>query len=131
MTQTLPAANQSIQKGSYLEFNCIHCAHPIGFSVLSLGTQGTIRCGKCQKSYLLDDPAMCRQLRKFEALCRQIRESEEILGETAVSVDVGPHNVKVPYKLLLTRLTSQLNLTFDGQPLEITFRIEPSQDCAD
>jgi hypothetical protein len=97
--------------------------------VIELGDSDVdVRCPSCGKAYIFDDAGTKRQLLLFSRLCQQIRESEEILSDTAVSVDLGPHNVKVPYKLLLTRLTSQLSLDLDGQQTVITFRIEPSKD---
>jgi hypothetical protein len=67
-----------------------------------------------------------RQLKKFELLCRQIHHSEEILSNTSVGIFVGDREIKVPYKLLLTRLNSTLNLMMGDRPLAITFRIEPT-----
>jgi hypothetical protein len=67
-------------------------------------------------------------MKKFEALCRQICDSEEILGNAHVGVDCGEHRVKIPYKLLLTRLNSCLDLKLGDQSLSIMFRIEPIQD---
>lgn len=69
-----------------------------------------------------------RQIKKFEALCQQIHLSEEILGSTSVAIDVGPHHVKVPFRMLLTRLGSVLDLTISGQKIEILFRTEPLKD---
>lgn len=119
----------SIQKGAHLQFDCLECATPVPFSVLELGEERCeVNCSTCSHSYLFDDPATQRQLQKFEALCRQIQDSEEILGSTNVAIDVGPHQVKVPYKLLLTRLNSQLHLDMGDKQVTITFRMEPAQD---
>lgn len=90
--------------------------------------QSKIGCPHCEKQYAFTDPTLIRQIKKFEALCRQIQESEEILGQTAVGIDVGDRHIKVPYKLLLTRLSSQLDLLIGGQPVAIRFRIEPAKD---
>ena len=115
-----------MQKGHLLEFNCQQCATPVLFSVFELESQNTsISCTHCKKKYALQDETLIRQLKKFEALCRQIRESEEILGNTAVGIDVGNHHVKVPFKLLLTRLSSSLDLMIGNRPVTIAFRIEP------
>ena len=67
-------------------------------------------------------------MKKFEALCKQICESEEILGNASIGVDCGEHHVKIPYKLLLTRLNSCLDLKIGDQSISITFRIEPLKD---
>jgi hypothetical protein len=118
-----------MQKGHNLQFPCLTCKTPIRFSVFNLDKEGgVLQCSSCSKPYILSDEALLRQLKKFEALCQQIKESEEILGNTNVGVDVGEHHVKIPYKLLLTRLNSSLDLLIGGQPVSITFRIEPSRD---
>jgi hypothetical protein len=118
-----------MQKGHKLQFNCQSCKQPVRFSVFELdGQDSQICCTHCTKKYALDDETLKRQLTKFEALCKQIHESEEILGKACVGVDVGEHQVKIPYKLLLTRLNSSMDLTIGGQPLSISFRIEPITD---
>ena len=118
-----------MQRGHQLEFSCVFCKHPVSFSVLH--TQGNAHsptCPHCKKVYSFSNSALLEKLRKFEALCRQIHESEEILGDTAVAVDVAGHQVKVPYRLLLTRLSSLLELKIGDHRVDIAFRIEPLQD---
>jgi hypothetical protein len=118
-----------MQKGHLLQFNCQKCKHPIRFSVFALEARDPIiSCTQCQKKYALNDETLKRQLRKFEALCRQILESEEILGNTAVGIDVGEHHVKIPYKLLMTRLSSSLDLKMGDEQVSIAFRMEPLKD---
>lgn len=118
-----------MQKGHQLEFSCIHCNHRVTFSVLNAkGAPKPISCLHCKKSYSFANTLLQEKLRKFEALCRQIHESEEILGDTAVAIDVDGHHVKVPYRLLLTRLSSLLELKVGDQKLDIAFRIEPLKD---
>lgn len=117
-----------MQKGHTLHFKCLSCQNPIHFSVFELNGNSSITCQCCSKIYAFSDPVLLRQLKKFETLCCSIHDSEEILGKACVGVDVGDHHVKVPYKLLLTRLRSSLDLAMDGQNLSIAFRIEPIQD---
>lgn len=117
-----------MQKGHSLQFKCLSCHCPVIFSIFSLDSEMDIPCHTCEKKYRFNDPILIRQLKKFEALCRQIHDSEEILGSASVGVDVGEHHVKVPYKLLLTRLSSSLELDMAGQKVSIFFRIEPSRD---
>lgn len=117
-----------MQKGHTLHFNCLCCKSPVTFSVFELDRQEAIPCAGCSKKYAFTDPTLVRQMKKFDALCRQIQDSEEILGGSSVGVDVGEHHVKVPYKLLLTRLSSSLELTMAGQKVSIFFRIEPTKD---
>lgn len=117
-----------MQRGHSLEFVCESCSEPVRFSIFDLDHQREVKCSKCQKRYLFDDAILIRQLKKFDALCRQIRESEEILGSTAVGIDVGQTQVKIPFKLLLTRLSSCLDLQIGGKPFSIAFRFEPISD---
>jgi DNA-directed RNA polymerase subunit RPC12/RpoP len=117
-----------MQKGHTLQFKCLSCSAPVTFSIFDLDGQTHIQCADCEKKYSFTDAVLVRQLKKFEALCRQIQDSEEILGAANVGVDVGEHHVKVPYKLLLTRLSSSLDLNMGDKKVSIFFRIEPSRD---
>ena len=117
-----------MQKGHTLQFNCIDCKQPVHFSVFDVEESRPIACPGCSKKYAFSDPILARQIKKFDALCRQIRDSEEILSHASVGVTCGEHQVKVPYKLLLSRLNSHLDLKIGDQPISITFRIEPVQD---
>lgn len=119
-----------MQKGNNLHFNCIFCDGPVHLSIFDLDHKKPLQCETCQKNYLFTDEVLVRQLKKFEALCRQIHDSEEILGSASVGVDVGNHHVKVPYKLLLTRLSSCLELNMEGKKVAISFRIEPTKDIS-
>ena len=117
-----------MQKGHFLQFCCQSCQHPIQFSVFDLEKAKHICCASCGLTYDFNDKGLKRQLRKFEDLCRQIQASEEILSNTSVGICIGDREVKIPYKLLLTRLNSTLDLMVGDRPLTITFRIEPSVD---
>lgn len=119
-----------MQKGKTLEFHCLSCKSPIAFSIFEVEKHPDIACPHCEKKYQFNDETLLRQLKKFEALCRQIRESEEILGSSSVGIDVGSKQVKVPFKLLLTRMSSCLDLSIGGSPLTISFRFEPIHDIA-
>lgn len=118
-----------MQKGHVLQFSCQSCQHPVYFSVFELNEKnGEIGCPQCALLYQFQDEILKRQLFKFESLCRQIQASEEILSQTSIGVYVGDKEVKVPFKILLTRLNSTLDLKVGDRPLTITFRIEPSKD---
>lgn len=117
-----------MQKGHFLQFCCQSCHNPIQFSVFDLEKMKHVRCSACGLQYDFNEEGLKRQLRKFEDLCRQIQASEEILSNTSVGVCIGDREVKIPYKLLLTRLNSTLDLMVGERPLTISFRIEPSID---
>lgn len=116
-----------MQKGHLLEFECVNCHSPVTFSVATNDLK-PLECDSCKKKYIFEDPVLIRQLKKFQDLCKQIHESEEILGMTHVGIDVNGQSIKVPYRILLTRLNSALDLVLGDQPLSIRFRIEPSKD---
>src|SRR5262249_9672528 len=110
-------------------FNCQGCSQPISFSIFELEhDHSPITCPACKKKYALNDEVLKRQLKKFYALCLQIQESEEILSNTAIGIDIGERKIKIPYKLLLTRLSSILELMIGNEPISISFRIEPQKD---
>lgn len=118
-----------MQKGHLLEFECQACQTPIQFSVFALESKTCeVTCESCRQRYLLDDEVLKRQIKKFAALCRQLIDSEEILSKTHVGIHVGDKEVKVPYRLLLTRFSSSLDLMMGEKPVSIYFRFEPLQD---
>lgn len=117
-----------MQKGHFLQFCCQSCQNPIQFSIFDLERNEKISCSECGLLYDFNDEILKRQLRKFENLCRQIQLSEEILSNTCVGIYLGDREIKIPYKILLTRLNSTLDLMVGDRPLTITFRIEPTVD---
>lgn len=115
-----------MQKGHALEFNCQCCSESISFSVLdSKQLKNPLACKQCGKKYIFDDETILRQLEQFEALCSQIHASKEILGSTSIAIDIGSHHVKVPFNILLTRLSSVIELNIGGKKSMIAFRVEP------
>lgn len=118
-----------MQMGHKLQFHCLECNEPIVFSVLDREHfSRVVTCAQCQRKYVFEDETLLRHLKQFEALCRQIYASEEILGSTSIAIDVGLHHVKVPFNILLTRLSSVIELNIDGKKLVIAFRVEPLKD---
>lgn len=117
-----------MQKGHTLEFICVSCAQAVPFSIFHQ-ERLDLQCSHCRKKYLIDDEVLLRQMKKFSDLCKQLIESEEILSDTSIGIDVGQHKVKIPYKLLLTRFNSSLDLKIGPQSLKINFRIEPLTDA--
>ena len=113
-----------MKEESNLEFKCTECNHPVYFSVLNdQQLSKSITCEKCDKKSLLGTQILS-QLKQFEALCKQIQQSKEIFGQSAVAIDVGPHQVKIPFQLLLTRLSSVLELNIGKEKTNIAFRVD-------
>lgn len=119
-----------MQKGHTLEFTCVSCSHGVPFSIFHNDDQSlNLSCAHCAKKYLIDDPVLIRQMKKFSDLCKQLIESEEILSHTEVGINVGDNEVSIPYNLLLTRFNSRLDLCIGNKPFKINFRIEPLIDA--
>ncbi len=118
-----------MQKGHQLQFKCQNCEKNISFSIFELeNSEEEIVCTGCNTSYDFNDETLKRQLSKFEKLCMQIQQSEEILSNTSIGVYLGDREIKIPYKILLARLNSTLDLIVGNKPLTIVFRIEPTLD---
>jgi DNA-directed RNA polymerase subunit RPC12/RpoP len=119
-------SSEQISQGTF-ELNCLHCHAPIVFSLFELEEHDNIlSCTECGKKYLFGDELLKRQLNKFAKLCRAIQESEEILGSSAIALSVGNEEVKIPFKILLTRLKSTLDLDIGSEKIVVSFRIEPT-----
>lgn len=118
-----------MQKGSQLTFPCLACQNQVAFSLWELHKEDEeVTCPHCNAIYAFKDDSLRRQLQKFDALCRQLVESEEILADTSVGVTLNGQEVLIPYRILLTRFTSVLQLRMGEITLPITFRLEPTQD---
>jgi hypothetical protein len=117
------------QFGHKLQFHCQECETPILFSVLDREHFNKIlECESCGCKYAFQDEVLLRHLTQFEALCQQIYASQEILGDTAIAIDVGSHHVQVPFNILLTRLSSVIELNINGKKSTFFFRVEPLKD---
>lgn len=114
-----------MHKGHELAFDCIQCLQPVRFSLFQLKE---LSCPSCGKKFAFNDEKLKSQLSKFEKLCEQLVESEEILADTAVGIDVGDRHIKIPYRLLLTRFSSSLELKIGNQDQTVEFRFEPLRD---
>lgn len=109
-----------------LEFICCaqSCKKAIPFSVLKIERNQIVRCQGCGKEYSFDK-ALIEKFKKFEKLIMAVREAEDILGATNVGITVDGHQVKLPYRLLLTRMNTLITLDIGGQQVTFKFRVEP------
>jgi hypothetical protein len=121
-----------LQLGSELEFGCVeeNCDALVRFSVLDTTGKNPIKCGKCKREYTFSGELLGK-LRLFEKLLRTLHESESILSTTNVVVDVHGYDVRIPFRLLLCRLNTELNLQIGGKEVHIRFRISPLNDIKD
>ena len=126
-----------MQLGSVLEFHCVAegCRQAIKFAILDVRDDNRLTCSACGKKYFFNPELVCA-LAKFDKLCRAIHESEEILSDTNVAVNVAGHEIKIPFRLLLTRLNTSLTLRIGQEvngkhverPIDIQFRLQPLTD---
>lgn len=109
-----------------LEFICLgkECRKVIPFSVLKIEKGQTITCPNCGKKYVFEKN-LIDKVKKFERLILAVRESEDILGNTNVGINVDGHQLKIPYRLLLTRMNTLLTLNIGDQEFTFKFRVEP------
>jgi hypothetical protein len=117
-----------VQVGNNLEFRCIKegCGELVKFSVFDISKNHSIRCAKCDKEYTFGEELMGK-LSKFEKLCRAVNEADDILSDTNVGINVHSHEVRIPFRLLLTRLNTELNMNVGGKDIQIRFRVNPSK----
>lgn len=115
-----------MQKVPELQFQCQECPSKVHFSLADSRTG--FSCPQCKKRYVFDDMTLIKQLNLFVSLCEAIKNAEEILAETHIGIDIGEHHVEIPYKLLLTRLNTTLDLIVGNRPLKVAFRVEPLKE---
>ena len=116
----------AVTNGNHIEFKCIKasCGAVVPISLLDIQEKHRLRCGNCKNEYVLNDN-LVGQIKKFERLVTAVQDAKDILGQTAVAVDVPGHSVKIPYKLLLTRLNTLLTLKINDEEIKLNFRVEP------
>ena len=81
-------------------------------------------CPLCGKQFGIESETLASQICLFTDLCEQMEKSKEILSESCIAVTVGAEEVKIPFKLLLTRLKSTFDLEIDGQKCTVTKRTQ-------
>ncbi len=109
-----------------LEFDCLTegCDRDVRFSLEEALDDKEIACPGCGRTYALS-PELREKVRLLDGLIRALRQSRPILGRTSVVIDLEGHQVKIPYYLLLTRLTSELALDLEGEDLKLRCSVTP------
>ena len=109
-----------------VEFSCIKdsCGNPVSFVLTEIEKDGTIVCGKCGKSYSFH-PDFVEKMKRFTRLVEAVQDARDILGNTNVAIQVKGNEVKIPYRLLLTRMNTLITLKMDDGELTFRFRAEP------
>ncbi len=110
-----------------VDFDCTEndCGSTIQFNLLELnGDTGNIACPECHRIYEFEAKFLAK-LEKLRVLILAVQDAEEILDDCDVAVITPAGEVKLPYRLLLTRLNTLISLDCNGKKLMFNFRVEP------
>lgn len=110
----------------HIEFNCLEekCGKPITFKLHEIEENPSLHCPNCRKEYNFNGNFVGK-LKKFENLISAVRDAREILGDTNVAINFKNHDIRIPYRLLLTRMNTLLTLNIGNKTVEFKFRVEP------
>jgi hypothetical protein len=118
-----------MQNYKHIEFNCLEekCGKPVAFELLKVEERPLIKCSNCGKEYNLNG-SFAGKMRKFDNLISAVRDAREILGDTNVAVKFKNNEIRIPYRLLLTRMNTLLTLNIGEKKVEFRFRVEPLKE---
>ena len=110
-----------------VDFTCVDedCHATVQFDLMGLEeSKGRISCSECHRQYRFDR-AFIGKLERFRRLILALQEAEDILGDASIAVSTPMGEVKVPYRLLLTRLNTIISLDMGDRKVDFNFRVEP------
>ena len=122
-----PETTAETELQAKVDFACLdeECRSTITFNVMDLcESNGKIACPECHRLYHFDT-TFRDKLKRLRTLILSVQEAEDILGDACIAVTTATDEVKIPYRLLLTRLNSIITLNVGGQDVTFHFRIEP------
>ena len=124
------SSQSSISAGAKakIDFCCLQegCSGVVDFNLTQIAQNDfQAVCPVCHRAYTLD-PVLRGKLERMMKLIEAIRNSEDILGDSVVSVNVAGGEVRVPYALLLTRLNTLITLNLNGKQVDFHLWVEPS-----
>ncbi len=111
-----------------IDFQCLDdgCDGVVKFNLSDVASRDfQAVCPKCHRTYALDSDLKDKLVRMMN-LVAAIRDSEDVLGDSNVSVNVAGGSVKIPYALLLTRLNTLITLKYGDRQVDFHLWIEPS-----
>ena len=114
-----------MQLGPNLKFQCSCCAEDVYFSAVDISQ--ILICQHCLVEYEFSEDLL-NKLKKFAALCLQIENSEDILGSSSITVEVGQEKAVVPFNFLLTCFPVSLDLHISGKTLNIQFLMKLNKE---
>lgn len=111
-----------------IDFHCFvdDCTGVVKFNLADIGSRDfQAVCPVCHRAYALEHD-LRDKLRRMLELINALRDSEDILGDSVVSVNVAGGEVRIPYALLLTRLNTLITLELGGKKVDFHLWVEPS-----
>ncbi|MBQ4314348.1 MAG: hypothetical protein IJC21_02800 [Lentisphaeria bacterium] len=118
----------SLGKKGVIEFKCSNddCGGYVRFTLADASNQEfQAVCPECHRPYILDE-ALRNKLERMLKLIAVIRESEDLLGDSVISVNVAGGSVQIPYAMMLTRLNTVITLDLGDRKTDFHLRVEPS-----
>lgn len=109
-----------------IEFKCISkdCDAIVIFSIEDIEKNHSILCESCGKNYCFHADFVDK-IRRFSKLVESVQDAKDILGDTNVAVTVKNEEIKIPYRLLLTRMNTLITLKMEDGEINFKFRVEP------
>ena len=111
-----------------IDFKCFvdGCHGVVKFNLADIGGRDfQAVCPECHRAYTLES-GLRDKLKRMLELINALRSSEDILGDSVVSVNVAGGEVRIPYALLLTRLNTLITLELGGKKVDFHLWIEPT-----
>ncbi|MFO7821625.1 MAG: hypothetical protein R6V56_06200 [Lentisphaeria bacterium] len=124
-TETAQSAPRELR--AVVDFICLDddCESVIKFNILDLEeSNGRVTCPVCHREYDFDRPFL-QKLERLRNLILSVREAEDLLGDVNVAITTSTDEVRIPYRLLLTRLNTIISIDIGGRQVDFNFRIEP------
>ena len=116
-----------------IDFTCMdeECDEVIQFNLMQLrDNKGLLKCPACHRQYEFADDVFIEKLEKLRNLLLAVQDAEDILGDVNVGVTTLNGEVKIPYRLLLTRLNTMITLDVGGTKVDFHFRVEPLDNAS-
>ena len=116
------------QAKARIDFRCLtdECTGVVEFNLSEIADKDfQAVCPVCRRAYVLDS-ALRDKLERMMKLIEGLRNTEDILGDSVVSVNVAGGEVRIPYALLLTRLNTLITLNLGDTPTDFHLWVEPS-----
>jgi len=111
------------------DFACVKegCGAAISFSMGAVAKEPAVTCPACGSLYRFQ-PELIDKFGRFADLLAAVRAAQDILGDVNVGIQVESHSVRIPYRLLLTRLNTLLTLEMGGRTIDFHVRVHPLSD---